>query len=78
MLKKFIISCIVEKQQLIKEDEGKIGELKESIAEMEEEINDIKTNGKTIQQKKCQGCKQELDLPSIHFMCGHSYHKVRY
>ena len=29
-----------------------------------------------MQQRKCQGCKQQLDLPSVHFMCGHSYHKV--
>lgn len=29
-----------------------------------------------MQQKKCQGCKQLLTLPSVHFLCGHSYHKV--
>lgn len=29
-----------------------------------------------MQQRKCQGCKQQLDLPSVHFLCGHSYHKV--
>lgn len=76
LLKKFVIGCIVEKQQLIEEDENQVKELKQSIQEMEDEIIDVKTNGKTIQQKNCQGCKQELDLPSIHYMCGHSYHKV--
>ena len=29
-----------------------------------------------MQQRKCQSCKQQLDLPSVHFLCGHSYHKV--
>lgn len=76
VVKKFLISCIVEKQQLIREDENQVLELKSSIEEMENEIAEIKLNGKTVQQKKCQGCKQELDLPSIHYMCGHCYHRV--
>lgn len=76
VIKKFILSCIVEKQQLIREDENQVLELKASIEEMESELADVKLNGKTVQQKKCQGCKQELDLPSIHFMCGHCYHRV--
>ena len=76
VIKKFLMSCIVEKKQLIQEDEAELMKLKQDIVEMETEINEIKVNGKTIQQKKCQGCKQELDLPSIHFRCGHCYHKV--
>lgn len=71
-----------------KEDTTAADGIKTSIQEMEDEIRMVKTypllaeesflhstSGKVIQQRKCQGCKQDLDLPSVHFMCGHSYHK---
>lgn len=27
------------------------------------------------QEMKCMNCKSPLDMPSVHFLCGHSYHQ---
>ena len=35
----------------------------------------MKTTAKVFQAQKCSICKQTLSLPSIHFMCGHSFHE---
>ena len=87
-LRTFIVRCIQDRQRMEKEDTTAADGIKTSIQEMEDEIRMVKTypllaeesflhstSGKVIQQRKCQGCKQDLDLPSVHFMCGHSYHK---
>ncbi|KAF8822150.1 putative vacuolar protein sorting-associated protein 11 [Cardiosporidium cionae] len=44
------------------------------IERMREDITKIKTSVKLFQQKKCSQCDLVLDLPSVYFYCGHSYH----
>ena len=44
------------------------------IKEMRSEINDLKTSAKNFNPKKCDSCSSALSLPTIHFMCGHTFH----
>ena len=46
----------------------------ETISKMQSEIVEIRTQAKTFSSKECTQCKKKLALPSIHFMCGHTYH----
>ena len=43
ILRRYILMCIREKQQLEKEDETAVNKLKTNIQEMEEEMNSVKT-----------------------------------
>ena len=29
-----------------------------------------------MKQTRCIGCGLSLELPTVHFLCGHSYHKA--
>lgn len=40
-----------------------------------QEIDNIRTNTIIFQSSKCIACNQDLELPSVHFMCQHSYHQ---
>ena len=44
---------------------------------MRSEIRELKTSAKTFQKQRCDHCNGQLDLPAIHFLCGHSesFHK---
>ncbi|CAG2173313.1 unnamed protein product [Oppiella nova] len=42
---------------------------------MRQQIEDMKTSPKVFQATKCSACKHPLELPSVHFMCSHSYHQ---
>ncbi len=33
-------------------------------------------NAKVFQQNRCTSCKQLLSLPSVHFLCMHSFHQT--
>ena len=40
---------------------------------MRSEIRELKTSAKIFQGRKCASCGGELELPSIHFLCMHSF-----
>mmetsp|Transcript_17398 Transcript_17398/g.29277 ORF Transcript_17398/g.29277 Transcript_17398/m.29277 type:complete len:126 (+) Transcript_17398:2808-3185(+) len=44
------------------------------ISEMRQQIHDLKTQPKNFNPKNCDSCQNPMSLPSIHFMCGHSFH----
>lgn len=45
----------------------------ERIDAMREDIRIMKTQAKNFDQKNCDQCGKELGLPSVHFICGHSF-----
>ena len=48
----------------------------EHIQKMQNEIVEIKTQARLFSTKDCVQCGQKLELPTIHFMCGHSFHDL--
>ena len=38
------------------------------------QISELKNSPLIFQVSKCNLCSQPLELPSVHFMCKHSYH----
>ncbi|KAL3227882.1 hypothetical protein MRX96_003833 [Rhipicephalus microplus] len=40
-----------------------------------QEMNDLRNGPRIFQDAKCSGCNHQLELPSVHFLCGHSYHQ---
>lgn len=47
----------------------------EKIERGREEYRKLKTAGKIFQTKKCSHCDKAIYLPSVNFMCGHSFHE---
>ncbi len=46
----------------------------EQIDKMQAEITEIRTQARLFSSKECAHCKDKLALPTIHFMCGHTFH----
>ena len=42
---------------------------------MRAEVSKIKSERKNFEDRLCAHCQEELTLPTVHFMCGHTYHK---
>ncbi|XP_046409664.1 vacuolar protein sorting-associated protein 11 homolog isoform X1 [Neodiprion fabricii] len=42
---------------------------------LREQIESIKNNTIIFQGSRCSACHDQLELPSVHFMCQHSYHQ---
>uniref|UniRef100_A0A3B4Z4R9 Vacuolar protein sorting-associated protein 11 homolog n=1 Tax=Stegastes partitus TaxID=144197 RepID=A0A3B4Z4R9_9TELE len=64
----------LESQQ-IEDDERKIRQYREETAHLRSEIQELKTSAKIFQKTKCNMCNSPLELPSVHFLCSHSFHQ---
>ena len=42
---------------------------------MRKNIVELRTSAKIFQHQKCSSCKGNLELPSVHFLCMHSFHE---
>jgi tetratricopeptide (TPR) repeat protein len=74
-LQEFLCTRIAQEQMLMKEDESKIKEYQADTRAMKKEVFLLRTSAKIFQSTTCSYCGQQLDLPAVHFMCGHSYHQ---
>ncbi len=59
----------------MEEDAAEIRKCKEETRQMRQEIDELTHNAKVFQQNRCSRCKQLLSLPSVHFLCMHSFHQ---
>ena len=55
-------------------DQKELQENLKSINQKKKEIHELKTQARKFQSTKCANCEGKLSLPSMHFMCMHSYH----
>ena len=60
--------------EVIRKSKKKVEENVEAIGKMQAEMVELRTSAKTFGQKECTLCKKKLSLPTIHFMCGHTFH----
>jgi len=75
VLKDYLLRQLQQEQELIAEDERLIVQYQEETNKIKREIEDIKTSAQIFQVSKCSACSHPLELPSVHFLCGHSYHQ---
>eukprot|EP01133_Synstelium_polycarpum_P001183 gene1183-1361_t len=75
VIKDYISRRLSQETQQIDKDYAQIRQYAEETDKMRNEINELRTNAKIFQQTKCIACQSPLDLPSIHFLCQHSFHQ---
>ncbi len=75
VVRDYIIRRLQKENSVIREDDQTIRNLSEETEKMKTEIHELRTQAKIFQSAKCAVCTSPLDLPSIHFLCMHSYHK---
>merc|ERR1719203_1113576 len=46
---------------------------RQEILRMQQEITALRTEARVFQSTKCFQCQQALEVPAVHFFCGHSY-----
>eukprot|EP00929_Paragymnodinium_shiwhaense_P090790 TRINITY_DN50899_c0_g1_i1.p1 TRINITY_DN50899_c0_g1~~TRINITY_DN50899_c0_g1_i1.p1 ORF type:complete len:959 (+),score=317.64 TRINITY_DN50899_c0_g1_i1:203-3079(+) len=53
---------------------GKTRQDRQEIERMQHEIVTLRTQAQVFQSTKCMQCGLTLEVPAVHFFCGHSYH----
>ncbi|CAK0852134.1 unnamed protein product, partial [Prorocentrum cordatum] len=53
---------------------GRAKQDRQEIARMQQEIGELRTRAQVFQNTRCFQCGLSLEVPAVHFFCGHSYH----
>ncbi|TDL21592.1 hypothetical protein BD410DRAFT_789710 [Rickenella mellea] len=77
LVKQWLMARIKESQDGIQTDRQLINSYREETKaklQLVEELSDPE-HPRVFHVTKCSACNVQLDLPSVHFMCNHSYHQ---
>lgn len=74
VVRDYLMRWINAEQEQIEENERQINSYREECDKIRIQIEDIKDKPRVFQASKCSACGRPLELPSVHFMCDHSFH----
>ena len=75
LMKDYILKELEESHNQQEQNRSYIDDLKKKNQEMSDEIIKLQTSCKVFQQQYCANCGDKLDVPTVHYMCGHSFHQ---
>ncbi|KAF1817203.1 vacuolar protein sorting protein-like protein [Eremomyces bilateralis CBS 781.70] len=75
MIKKYLSKSIDREQQEITSNRRLIHSFRADTETKRGEIEELTNNPATFKVTRCSICGGTLDLPAVHFMCKHSFHK---
>lgn len=74
VIKDYLIRSMAKESEIVSENDKLIHQYQDMVEKTKSEIESIESQPKTFQSSRCSACSNFLKLPSIHFLCGHSFH----
>ncbi|XP_011908453.1 PREDICTED: vacuolar protein sorting-associated protein 11 homolog isoform X2 [Cercocebus atys] len=75
VIRDYLVQKLQKQSQQIAQDELQVRRYREETTRIRQEIQELKASPKIFQKTKCSICNSALELPSVHFLCGHSFHQ---
>uniref|UniRef100_A0A8P0TRQ8 Vacuolar protein sorting-associated protein 11 homolog n=2 Tax=Canis lupus familiaris TaxID=9615 RepID=A0A8P0TRQ8_CANLF len=75
VIRDYLVQKLQKQSQQISQDELRVRRYREETTRIRQEIQELKASPKIFQKTKCSICNSALELPSVHFLCGHSFHQ---
>lgn len=75
LIKSYLSNSIDRERQEISNNRRLIQTFRTDTDTKREEISTLTTKPAVFQNTRCAACGQTLDLPTVHFMCKHSFHQ---
>ncbi|XP_042136697.1 vacuolar protein sorting-associated protein 11 homolog isoform X2 [Peromyscus maniculatus bairdii] len=75
IIRDYLVQKLQKQSQQIAQDELRVRRYREETTRIRQEIQELKSSPKIFQKTKCSICNSALELPSVHFLCGHSFHQ---
>ena len=70
LVRDYVVRKLASDQERCEEDRRAVDSLRADAEAMQREKTRLDREPKVFQSRKCRLCALELDLPSVHFMCG--------
>jgi len=75
LVQPFLIDWLKKQRTQMSSDEAAISEHERQIAETTRAIENLQMTVQIFQMSKCRACDKPLSVPTVHFLCHHSYHQ---
>ncbi|XP_066990678.1 vacuolar protein sorting-associated protein 11 homolog isoform X3 [Macrobrachium rosenbergii] len=74
-VREYLLRVVSTHSTTLAEEALRAEEYVQETSKMKETINNIRTTAIQFTATKCNICNNELELPSVHFLCMHSFHQ---
>lgn len=74
-VRKYLINILKAENEVITREKELATKYKGESDNMKCQITNIQESPITFQSSKCAACSRPLELPTVHFLCQHSYHQ---
>ena len=75
MIKDYLADNIARERKEIQSNRKLIDSYRSETATKKAELDDLATKPVVFQARRCASCGGTLDLPTVHFLCKHSFHQ---
>jgi hypothetical protein len=73
-VRSFLLEKLEKSNEFMTKSEKAIESYEQETIQLEKDIRELQDGSITFQNTKCELCKQNLELPVLHFLCKHSFH----
>lgn len=74
-IRSYIVNELKKETEIIVNETELTNKYSKDTAKLKENLETLKSGSTVFQGSRCAACHHQLELPSIHFMCQHSYHQ---
>ena len=74
-VRNYLMTVLQSESELTNQEEQLIEKYRQETERIRSQINNIQTSTMIFQGSRCNACNHQLELPSIHFLCQHSFHQ---
>lgn len=74
-VRSYLLSVLQAESELTEQEQQLIDKYRQETERIRSQINAIQTSAVIFQGSRCNACNHQLELPSIHFLCQHSFHQ---
>lgn len=75
LVKRYLTSTVQRERDEIAANRRLISTYRTDTATKQQDIAELATNPTSFSTTRCSSCGRTLDLPTVHFMCKHSFHQ---
>jgi tetratricopeptide (TPR) repeat protein len=75
LVKKYLSSTVERERREIAENRNLIASYRADTNQKLKEIDELATEPASFSATRCASCGMSLDLPTVHFLCKHSFHQ---
>ncbi|XP_059475193.1 vacuolar protein sorting-associated protein 11 homolog [Neocloeon triangulifer] len=74
-VRSYLVGVLKAEEELTKQEEALIEKYTNETKAIRQQIRAIETSNVIFRANLCNACNQHLELPSVHFLCQHSFHQ---